>query len=107
MKKILLLLVFAIFTSSSFSQEDIISAELKFDNTIEWLSPLTFKGFDDKSINLLQFANCTFDFPNDSLPIYSQTSYLPAGSNNAVVKVKVLKSEPLKTCTGLPRSIFK
>ena len=97
MKKILFFLFLVSLHNLTFGQTEVISRELSYQKSIEWLAPITFTGIDEKSITLLNFDNAAFDFPFDSLPFISQTTYLPSNSNSANAHIEIISSVSLNS----------
>jgi hypothetical protein len=95
MRKILLHFIILFIVTSAYGQLSTIDNSLNKKIDINWLKPITFKGFDDKDITLLQFDNASFNFPFDSLPLFNKTIYLPSSTNNVQVKIQIEASEPL------------
>ena len=95
MKKILLLSLILLINSSLLGQSFHIDRKLDTKVEITWSKPMVFSGFNGEEKILIQFESGTYNFPSDSLPIFSKTIYLPAESNNATADIEVLSTEPL------------
>ena len=95
MKKILLNFLILFMVTNVFGQLSTIDKSLNKQIEINWLKPITFKDFDESNITLLQFENASYNFPFDSLPIFSKTIYLPGSANNAQVEINIESAEPL------------
>jgi len=95
MKNLLLLAIFTTLFNVSYSQTEIISNNLSYHKNLDWTSPISVKGIDENTITLLHFSEAAYNFPFDSLPMFSKTTYLPGNANDAVIEVNIIASEPL------------
>ena len=95
MRKILLFILYILSNGIISAQGTKINSELTNTVKIHWDTPISFNDFNDQSISILHFKEAFYNFPSDSLPQFSSTSYLPNQTLTANVNIEVLTTETL------------